>query len=235
MSNTIDVTLQMCTASSVEHWHQVVGFSTTQQHAFVSQRLICSSCTCCHTTIKVAHQTCCLTQSQYADTRQTSPSADPIMPGAWHGSHWYDSTWKKIHGENGNQTQVCRSWGWCPSSRPTRWFTHSQPNMAINTVIHIWRCHLGGEGRGRGGGWWLNQCFVSCKEDCPFPLHFKRPSQRFHLNASLFWWNVKQVSTPPPPLLPQRFFLNASLIWWLVKCKAGFHSSTTPPTSTFFS
>ena len=29
-----------------------------------------------------------LTQSQYTDTGPTSPSADPIVPGAWQGSHW---------------------------------------------------------------------------------------------------------------------------------------------------
>ena len=29
-----------------------------------------------------------LTQSQYIDTGPTSPSVDPIPPGAWQGSHW---------------------------------------------------------------------------------------------------------------------------------------------------
>ena len=33
-------------------------------------------------------QTFYLTQSQYTDTGPTSPSADPITPGAWQGSHW---------------------------------------------------------------------------------------------------------------------------------------------------
>ena len=42
----------------------------------------------CHTEIEVADPTFYLTQSQYTDTRPTSPSADPIMPGAWQGSHW---------------------------------------------------------------------------------------------------------------------------------------------------
>ena len=59
--------------------------------------------TCCHTEIKVADQTFYLTQSQYTDTGLTSPSADPITPGAWQGSdwsanflsHWYDLTPKK--------------------------------------------------------------------------------------------------------------------------------------------
>ena len=66
-----------------------VGCLTSQQHASVSQGRICSDkCTCCHTEIEVADQTSHLTQSQYTDTGPTSPSADPITPGAWQGSHW---------------------------------------------------------------------------------------------------------------------------------------------------
>ena len=67
----------------------LVGCLTSQQHTSVSQRRISSdNCTCCHTEIEVAHQTFYLTQSQYTDTGPTSPSADPIMPGAWQDSHW---------------------------------------------------------------------------------------------------------------------------------------------------
>ena len=67
----------------------LVGCLTSQQHASVSQGRICSdNFTCCHTEIEVADQTFYLTQSQYTDTGLTSPSADPIMPGAWQGSHW---------------------------------------------------------------------------------------------------------------------------------------------------
>ena len=59
--------------------------------------------TSCHTEIEVADQTFHLTQSQYTDTGQTSPSTDRITPSAWQGSHWsanfeshwYDSTPKK--------------------------------------------------------------------------------------------------------------------------------------------
>ena len=66
-----------------------VGCLTSQQHASVSQRRVCSGIfTCCHTEIEVADQTFYLTQSQYTDTGPTSPSADPITPGAWQGSHW---------------------------------------------------------------------------------------------------------------------------------------------------
>ena len=59
---------------------------TSQQQASVSQGRICSdNLTCCHTDIEVADQTFYLTKSQYTDTGLTSPSADPITPGAWQG------------------------------------------------------------------------------------------------------------------------------------------------------
>ena len=67
----------------------LVGCLTSQQQASVSQGRICSdNFTCCNTEIEVADQTFYLTQSQYTDTGPTSPSADPITPGAWQGSHW---------------------------------------------------------------------------------------------------------------------------------------------------
>ena len=67
----------------------LVGCLTSQQQASVSQGRICSdNFACCHTEIDVADPTFYLTQSQYTDTGPTSPSADPITPGAWQGSHW---------------------------------------------------------------------------------------------------------------------------------------------------
>ena len=67
----------------------LVGCLTSQQHASVSQgQIYPDNFTCCHTEIEVADQTFHLTQSQYTDTGPTSPSADPITPGAWQGSHW---------------------------------------------------------------------------------------------------------------------------------------------------
>ena len=66
-----------------------VGCITSQQKASVSQGRICrDNFTCCHTEIEVADQTFYLTQSQYTDTGPTSPSVDPISPGAWQGSQW---------------------------------------------------------------------------------------------------------------------------------------------------
>ena len=67
----------------------LVGCLTSQQQTSASQGRICSdNFTCCHTEIEVADPTFYLTQSQYTDTGPTSPSADPITPGAWQGSHW---------------------------------------------------------------------------------------------------------------------------------------------------
>ena len=61
----------------------LVGCLTFQQHASVSHGWTSSdNFTCCHTEIEVADQTFYLTQSQYTDTGPTSPSADPITPGA---------------------------------------------------------------------------------------------------------------------------------------------------------
>ena len=61
----------------------LVGCLTSQQHASVSQGRICSdNFTCCHTEVEAADRTFYLTQSQYTDTRPTSPSADPRTPGA---------------------------------------------------------------------------------------------------------------------------------------------------------
>ena len=67
----------------------LVGCLTSQQHASVSQGQICSdNLTCCHTKIKVADQTFHLTQSQYADTRPTGPSTDPIMRSPGRVATW---------------------------------------------------------------------------------------------------------------------------------------------------
>ena len=71
-----------------------VGCLTSQQHASVSQGRICTdNFKCCHTEIEAADQTFYLTQSQYTDTGPISPSADPITPSAWQGSHWSTNFW----------------------------------------------------------------------------------------------------------------------------------------------
>ena len=65
------------------------GLLTSQLHARVSQGRICSdNFTCRHIEIEVADPTFHLTHSQYTDTGPTSPSADPITPGAWQDNHW---------------------------------------------------------------------------------------------------------------------------------------------------
>ena len=75
--------------ASVQTLKWLLACLTSQQHISVSQGRICSdNFMCCHTEIEVADPTFYLTHSQYTDTGPTSPSAHPIMPEAWHGSHW---------------------------------------------------------------------------------------------------------------------------------------------------
>ena len=109
----------------------LAGCLTSQQHASVSQGRICpDNLTCCHTEMEAADQTFHLIQSQYTDTGPTSPSADPITPGAWQGSHWsanflshwYDSTPNKIPAQAGFEPGIFRSRGGRLTTRPTRRF-----------------------------------------------------------------------------------------------------------------
>ena len=104
----------------------------SQQQASVSQGRICSdNFTCCHTEIQVADQAFYLTQSQYTDTRPTSPSADPITPGAWQGSHWsanFEVTGmtrpEKIPTQAGFKPRIFRSRGGRLTTRPTRRYSY---------------------------------------------------------------------------------------------------------------
>ena len=66
---------------------------------YLRERICSEKFTCCHTEIEAADSTFHFTQSHYTDTRPTSPSTDPIMPGIWQGSmecqilnHRYDLT-----------------------------------------------------------------------------------------------------------------------------------------------
>ena len=66
---------------------------TSQQHGSVPQgRISSDKFTHCHTETEVADRTFHLIQSQYIDTGPTSPSADPISPGAWQGSANFEVT-----------------------------------------------------------------------------------------------------------------------------------------------
>ena len=65
------------------------GCLSSQHHASVSQGRVCSDkCARCKTEIELADENVYLTQSQYTDTGPTSPSADPMTPGAGQGGHW---------------------------------------------------------------------------------------------------------------------------------------------------
>ena len=56
------------------------------------ERICSDNCTCRHTEIELADPTFYLSQSQYTDTGPTSPSADPITPGAWLARCQYSMT-----------------------------------------------------------------------------------------------------------------------------------------------
>ena len=92
--------------------------------------------TCCHTEIRAADQTFYLTQSQYTDTGPTSPSADPITPGAWQGRHWSANFLvpgmtrprKKIPSQVGFEPGIFRSRGGRLTTRPTRRFICTLPS-----------------------------------------------------------------------------------------------------------
>ena len=74
----------------------VVGW-LSQQHASVSQGWICSdSCKCCHTGVEVTDPACLLGILNAS----TSLSADPVMPGAWQGSHWSTKSLVRLSQEN---------------------------------------------------------------------------------------------------------------------------------------
>ena len=115
----------------------LVACLTSQQHASVSQGRICSdNFTCCHTETEVADQTFHLTQSQYNDTRPTSPSTDPIMPGAWQGSHGSANFWvngmtppRKNPGASGIRTQDL------PLSRQTPYHEANEAVVSSNRQV----------------------------------------------------------------------------------------------------
>ena len=122
----------------------LVDCLTSQQQASVSQGRICSdNCTCCHTEIEVADQTFYLTQSQYTDTGPTSPSADPITPGAWQGSHWsanfsshwYDSTPKKSRRKRDSNPGPSALEADALTTRPTRRFVVGDCELHYHSII----------------------------------------------------------------------------------------------------
>ena len=75
----------------------LVACFTSEQHASASQEWICTdNFTCCHPEVEAADQTFYLTQSQYTDTRPTSPSVDPITPGAWQGPGYWSAVLSSV-------------------------------------------------------------------------------------------------------------------------------------------
>ena len=89
ISSTVCLHLIPLTLSNYAARLLFAGCLTSQQRASVYRGRICSvNFTCCYTEIEVVDHTIYLTQSLYTDTGPTSPSTDPITPGAWQGSRW---------------------------------------------------------------------------------------------------------------------------------------------------
>ena len=161
----------------------LVGCLTSQQQASVSQGRICSDkFTCCHTEIEVADPTFYLTQSQYTDTGPTSPSADPISPGAWQGSHW--SANFEVTGMTRPRKKSRRKWDSNPgpsapeedalTTRPTRRSRQSGRYSYLYTFL-LWlsvmmvsasqgkTCSCGVKQGVKGQGCW---CFLPVDRPC---------------------------------------------------------------------
>ena len=94
--------------------------------------------------IEVADSTFYLTQSQYTDTGPTSPSADPITPSAWQGSHWsanFEVTGimtrpGKIPSQAGFDLQTLRFQGDALTTWPRRRLATDENNRV---VLHVAR------------------------------------------------------------------------------------------------
>ena len=77
-------------------------------------------------------------------TGPTSPSTDPVTPGAWQGSHLstklrhqHDSTWQKATGEIGVWTQVYSFRGGRLTMRPPRRSTYMKQLLHWQQVIFV--------------------------------------------------------------------------------------------------
>ena len=96
--------------------------------------------------IEVADPTFYLTQSQYTDTRPTSPSADPVTLGAWQGSHWYDSTPKKSRYKRDSNLGPCALEADALTTRPTRRSQVAKVQLCANHMQHkrlsLATCHV---------------------------------------------------------------------------------------------
>ena len=162
-----------------------VGCLTFKQHASVSQGRICTdSFTCCHTETEVADPTFHLTQSQYTDTGPISPSADPITPGAWQGSHRsanFEVTGmtrpRKNPVASGIRTRTFRSRGGRLTTRPTRRFKATDKYTNRKWILRRkrgwgWVIRVG-EGEGgdkRGGDKRRNQTINARMPPCHFEV-----------------------------------------------------------------
>ena len=96
---------------------------------------------CCHTEIEVAippsHNILTMGQPVLALTLQHHVPGR-VATEYQFLSHCYDLTWKKIHGESGNQTQVRFSRGRCPTNKANKVVSQrNQRSVVICCIVSI--------------------------------------------------------------------------------------------------
>ena len=132
---------------------------STYYTGLVKGRICSDNLTCCHTEMEAADQTCHRTQSQYADTKPTSPSANPIT-GTWPGRVatgvpmfkslvWLDP--EKIPPQAGFEPGIFRSLGGCLTTRPTRRYWLRITCVGRFTLLRLF-IYLSGKGFGEERG-----------------------------------------------------------------------------------
>ena len=87
---------------------------------------------------QVADQACYLTQSLYTDTRPTSLSTDPVIPGTWQASHW--STLFSVPGRTPPGHAPRGKLGLNPGVLLSRWTSNLKANQMLNESCQ--RCQL---------------------------------------------------------------------------------------------
>ena len=130
----------------------LVGCLTSQQHTSVSQGRIGSAQTILRAATlrqKLQIERSSSPQSQYTDTGPTSPSADPITPGAWQGSHWsanFEVTGmtrprkKSRHKRDSNPGSSALETD-ALTTRPTRRCADRQTDRQTDQLLSRWWCY----------------------------------------------------------------------------------------------
>ena len=117
-----------------------VGCFTSQEHASVSQRRICTDkCTC--TEIVSCRSNILSHPVKYTDTGQTSPRTDPGTPGTWQGTYWSTNfqvtgmtgPWKRTKAQDGVKPKSAALASDAFTTKPTSWTSQENLILGSNT------------------------------------------------------------------------------------------------------